>query len=192
MADKTDDPRIGKVIAGYRIEERVGRGGMGVVYRAEHLNLRRRAAIKIIAPDLAESEGFRERFTREARIAAALQHPNIVTVYDAGEVDGILYLAMQYIEGNDLSAMLRKDGRLRPYRAIDVCRQVASALDAAHAMGLIHRDVKPANIDLCRSGIQRDFIKVLDFGLVAHRRQTIHSRQWFRSRRRCSSRFRKW
>ena len=119
---------------------------MGVVYRAEHLNLRRRAAIKIIAPDLAESEGFRERFTREARIAAALQHPNIVTVYDAGEVDGILYLAMQYIEGNDLSAMLRKDGRLRPYRAIDVCRQVASALDAAHAMGLIHRDVKPANV----------------------------------------------
>ena len=146
MADRTDDPRIGKVIAGYRIEERVGRGGMGVVYRAEHLNLRRRAAIKIIAPDLAESEGFRERFTREARIAAALQHPNIVTVYDAGEVDGILYLAMQYIEGNDLSAMLRKDGRLRPYRAIDVCRQVASALDAAHAMGLIHRDVKPANV----------------------------------------------
>ena len=146
MADATDDPRIGKVIAGYRIEERVGRGGMGVVYRAEHLNLRRRAAIKIIAPDLAESEGFRERFTREARIAAALQHPNIVTVYDAGEVDGLLYLAMQYIEGNDLSAMLRRDRRLRPYRAIDVCRQVASALDAAHAMGLIHRDVKPANV----------------------------------------------
>jgi serine/threonine-protein kinase len=146
MADRTDDPRIGQVIAGYRIEERVGRGGMGVVYRAEHLNLRRRAAIKIIAPDLAESEGFRERFTREARIAAALQHPNIVTVYDAGEVDGILYLAMQYIEGNDLAAVLRKDGRLRPYRAIDVIRQVASALDAAHAEGLIHRDVKPANV----------------------------------------------
>ena len=146
MADTTDDPRIGKVIAGYRIEERVGRGGMGVVYRAEHLNLRRRAAIKIIAPDLSESEGFRERFSREARIAAALQHPNIVTVYDAGEVDGLLYLAMQYIEGFDLSAMLRRDGRLRPYRAVDVCRQVASALDAAHAMGLIHRDVKPANV----------------------------------------------
>jgi serine/threonine protein kinase len=146
MADRTDDPRIGQVIAGYRIEERVGRGGMGVVYRAEHLNLRRRAAIKIIAPDLAESEGFRERFTREARIAAVLQHPNIVTVYDAGEVDGILYLAMQYIEGQDLAAVLRKDGRLRPYRAIDVIRQVASALDAAHAQGLVHRDVKPANV----------------------------------------------
>ncbi|MGH2949154.1 MAG: serine/threonine-protein kinase, partial [Solirubrobacteraceae bacterium] len=146
MADTRGDPRIGTVIAGYRMEERIGRGGMGVVYRAEHLNLRRRAAIKIIAPDLAESEGFRERFTREARIAAALQHPNIVTVYDAGEVEGLLYLAMQYIEGDDLSAMLRADGRLRPYRAVDVCRQVAAALDAAHAMGLIHRDVKPANV----------------------------------------------
>jgi CheY-like chemotaxis protein len=146
MADTSDDPRLGTVIAGYRIEGRIGRGGMGVVYRAQHLNLQRRAAIKIIAPDLAESEGFRERFTREARIAAALQHPNIVTVYDAGEVDGLLYLAMQYIEGKDLAAILRADGRLRPYRAIDVCRQVASALDAAHAMGLIHRDVKPANV----------------------------------------------
>ena len=146
MADTSDDPRLGTVIAGYRIEERIGRGGMGVVYRAQHLNLQRRAAIKIIAPDLAESEGFRERFTREARIAAALQHPNIVTVYDAGEVDGMLYLAMQFIQGEDLAAILRADGRLRPYRAIDVCRQVASALDAAHAMGLIHRDVKPANV----------------------------------------------
>jgi serine/threonine-protein kinase len=146
MADTSDDPRLGTVIAGYRIEERIGRGGMGVVYRAQHLNLQRRAAIKIIAPDLAESEGFRERFTREARIAAALQHPNIVTVYDAGEVDGMLYLAMQFIRGEDLAAILRRDGRLRPYRAIDVCRQVASALDAAHAMGLIHRDVKPANV----------------------------------------------
>ncbi len=146
MADKRGDPRLGTVIAGYRIEEKIGRGGMGVVYRAQHLNLQRRAAIKIIAPDLAESEGFRERFSREARIAAALQHPNIVTVYDAGEVDGLLYLAMQYIQGEDLAAMLRVEGRLRPYRAIDVCRQVASALDAAHASGLIHRDVKPANV----------------------------------------------
>ncbi|MGZ8648535.1 MAG: protein kinase domain-containing protein [Solirubrobacteraceae bacterium] len=146
MAEANDDPRVGTVIAGYRIEERIGRGGMGVVYRAEHQNQQRRAAVKIIAPALAESEGFRERFTREARIAAALQHPNIVTVYDAGEVDGLLYLAMQYIEGEDLAAGLRRERRLRPYRAIDVCRQVASALDAAHAMGLIHRDVKPANV----------------------------------------------
>ena len=100
MADTTTDPHLGSVVAGYRIEERIGRGGMGLVYRAEHLNLRRRAAIKIIAPELAEASGFRERFNREARIAAALQHPNIVTVYDAGEEDGLLYLAMQYIEGS--------------------------------------------------------------------------------------------
>jgi CheY-like chemotaxis protein len=146
MADTTADPHVGRVVAGYRIEELIGRGGMGLVYRAEHLNLRRRAAIKIIAPELAEASGFRERFNREARIAAALQHPNIVTVYDAGEEDGLLYLAMQYIEGSDLSAVLRTQGRLRPYRALDVCRQVAAALDAAHAQGLIHRDVKPANV----------------------------------------------
>ena len=146
MADTTADPHLGRVVAGYRIEERIGRGGMGLVYRAEHLNLRRRAAIKIIAPELAETSGFRERFNREARIAAALQHPNIVTVYDAGEEDGLLYLAMQYIEGSDLAAVLRSQGRLRPYRALDVCRQVAAALDAAHGQGLIHRDVKPANV----------------------------------------------
>jgi len=146
MADTTADPHLGKVLAGYRIEERIGRGGMGLVYRAEHLNLRRRAAIKIIAPELSETSGFHERFNREARIAAALQHPNIVTVYDAGEDDGVLYLAMQYIEGSDLSTVLRSQGRLRPYRALDVCRQVAAALDAAHAQGLIHRDVKPANV----------------------------------------------
>jgi serine/threonine protein kinase len=146
MADTTTDPHLGRVLAGYRIEERIGRGGMGLVYRAEHLKLRRRAAIKIIAPELAETEGFHERFNREARIAAALQHPNIVTVYDAGEADGLLYLAMQYIDGSDLSSVLRSQRRLRPYRAIDVCRQIAAALDAAHSQGLIHRDIKPANV----------------------------------------------
>jgi serine/threonine-protein kinase len=146
MADNSADPRIGQTIAGYRIESRIGRGGMGVVYRAEHLNLKRSAAIKIIAPEYADAKGFRERFEREARISAALQHPNVVTVYDAGEVDGLLYLAMQYIDGSDLAAVLSEQGRLRPYRAIDTCRQVAAALDASHALGLIHRDVKPANV----------------------------------------------
>ena len=131
MADATDDRRIGTEIAGYRIESRIGRGGMGVVYRAQHLSLGRQAALKVIAPDLAESSGFRERFSREARVAAAFSHPNIVTVYDAGEVDGTLYLAMEYIDGADLARMLSEDGRLRPYRAIDVCRQIAGALDAA-------------------------------------------------------------
>jgi serine/threonine protein kinase/CheY-like chemotaxis protein len=146
MADATDDRRLGTVIAGYQIESRIGRGGMGVVYRAQHLSLGRTAALKVIQPDLASSSGFRERFSREARVAAAFSHPNIVTVYDAGEVEGTLYLAMQYIEGADLARMLSDDGRLKPYRAIDVCRQIAGALDAAHAQGLIHRDVKPANV----------------------------------------------
>jgi serine/threonine-protein kinase len=160
MADSADDRRIGTVIAGYRIDARIGRGGMGVVYRAHHLQLERQAALKLIAPDLAESSGFRERFAREARIAAALEHPNIVTVYDAGEIDGTLYLAMQYVEGSDLAAILGTEGRLLPYRAIDVCRQVAGALDAAHDSGLIHRDVKPANVLI--SG--RDAF-LTDFGL---------------------------
>ena len=140
------DPRLGTEIAGYRIEERIGRGGMGVVYRAQHMNLQRRAAIKIIAPEFADTKGFRTRFIREARIAAALHHPNIVTVYDAGQSGETLYIAMQFIRGSDLGAILREEGRLRPYRAIDICRQIASALDAAHGMALIHRDVKPGNV----------------------------------------------
>src|SRR5919202_544981 len=146
MMAEPEDPRLGTEIAGYRIEERIGRGGVGGVYRAQHMNLQRRGAIKIIAPEFAETRGFRSRFIREARIAAALQHPNIVTVYDAGQAGQTLYIAMQFIRGSDLAAILRDEGRLRPYRAIDVCRQVASALDAAHGMGLIHRDVKPANV----------------------------------------------
>jgi len=168
MADATDDRRIGTVIGGYRIESRIGRGGMGVVYRAQHLSLGRTAALKVIAPDFASSAGFRQRFAREARIAAGLAHPNIVTVYDAGEVDGTLYLAMQYIEGADLARMLSEDRRLRPFRAIDVCRQIAGALDAAHAQGLIHRDVKPANVL-----ISGRVAYLTDFGLTKRMAGTI-------------------
>jgi serine/threonine protein kinase len=148
MADRTDDPRIGKVIAGYRVEERVGRGGMGVVYRAEHLNLRRRAAIKIIAPDLAESEGFRERFTREARIAAALEHPNIVTVYDIEPVGDSIQMVMSWIEGEDLQRVLEREGALAPDRAARLLDQMAAALDHAHLRDhpVLHRDIKPSNI----------------------------------------------
>lgn len=146
MPDQPSDPRLGREIAGYRIDKRIGRGGMGVVYLAEHLTLRRRAAFKLIVPELAESDGFRERFVREARIAAGLTHPNVVTVYDAGEVDDLLYIAMQYIPGSDLSQILHRERRLGPYRVLDFARQIASALDAAHAAGLIHRDVKPANV----------------------------------------------
>jgi serine/threonine protein kinase len=146
MPDSLPDPRPGDVVAGYRVESRIGRGGMGVVLLAEHQTLRRRAALKIIAPDLAGDSDFRERFLREARIAATLNHPNVVTVYDAGEIDGLLYIAMQYVPGPDLAAILREERRLGPYRVLDIARQVAAALDAAHAHGLIHRDVKPANV----------------------------------------------
>ncbi|HWH43638.1 MAG TPA: serine/threonine-protein kinase [Thermoleophilaceae bacterium] len=140
------DPRIGTVLAGYRIEAPLGKGGMGVVYRAEHLHLQRPVALKLLAPNLAEDQAFRERFMRESRLAAAIQHPHIVTVYDAGEVDGLLYIAMHLVEGTDLSALLAKRGRLDPAHALSVVGQVGSALDAAHEHGLVHRDVKPGNV----------------------------------------------
>jgi serine/threonine protein kinase len=164
MPDHAADPRIGSTIAGYEIQDRLGRGGMGVVYLAEHLTLRRQAALKLIAPELGESQSFRERFLREARVAAGLSHPNVVTVYDAGEVDELLYIAMQFVPGSDLARILTREGRLGPYRALDVLRQVASALDTAHAHGLIHRDVKPGNVL-----IDGRHAYLTDFGLTKER-----------------------
>jgi serine/threonine protein kinase/CheY-like chemotaxis protein len=167
MPQQPEDPRVGTDIAGYRVQERIGRGGMGHVYLAEHLTLKRQAAIKIISPELAEDSGFRERFLREARIAAGLVHPNVVTVYDAGEIGNDLYIAMQYVPGSDLAVVLRAEGRLGPYRALDVGRQVAAALDAAHAMNLIHRDVKPANVLM-----DGRHAYLTDFGLAKERMQS--------------------
>jgi serine/threonine-protein kinase len=164
MPDQPPDPRLGSVVAGYRIDSRIGRGGMGVVYRAEHQTLRRQAALKIIAPELAENPDFRERFLREARIAAGLTHPNIVTVYDAGDIDGMLYIAMQFVPGQDLAQILQDDQRLGPYRMLDIARQVGAALDAAHLAGLIHRDVKPANVL-----IDGRHAYLTDFGLTKDR-----------------------
>jgi serine/threonine protein kinase len=164
MPDQPPDPRLGSVVAGYRIDSRIGRGGMGVVYRAEHQTLRRQAALKIIAPELAENPDFRERFLREARIAAGLTHPNIVTVYDAGDIDGMLYIAMQFVPGQDLAQILHDDRRLGPYRMLDIARQVGAALDAAHLAGLIHRDVKPANVL-----IDGRHAYLTDFGLTKDR-----------------------
>jgi serine/threonine protein kinase len=139
-------PRIGTMFAGYRIEGLLGQGGMGVVYRAEHPRLGAPVALKVMGPELATDEAFRERFVREARAAARLTHPNIVPIYDAGEWKGDLYLAMRFVDGYDLRSLLRKAGPLSLEQTHAIGLQIGSALDAAHRSGVIHRDVKPANI----------------------------------------------
>src|SRR5919109_3784753 len=139
------DQRIGTELGGYRIEAQLGRGGTSVVYRAEHVRLGRQAALKLLSPGLGEAD-FSERFLRESRLAASLDHPAIVPVYDAGDEDGLLYIAMAYVEGSDLKTLLVREGKLPLRRTLRILGQIASALDAAHARGLVHRDVKPGNI----------------------------------------------
>jgi Protein kinase domain len=161
-------PRIGTEFAGYRIEALLGRGGMSVVYRAENARLGSKVALKLLAESLADDESFRERFVRESRTAATLNHPNIVTIYDAGDWEGVLYIAMRWVE-EDLKAHLRREGPLAPDHALAVAAQVGSALDAAHARGLLHRDVKPANILLEPGEPGAPPIAYLaDFGLTKH------------------------
>jgi len=140
------EPSIGSTLAGYRIDSLIARGGMGVVYRATQVALDRPVALKVIARELAEEAGFRERFLRESRLAARLDHPGVVPVYDAREEDGELIVAMRLVEGGDLRKLIRREGPLEPARAIALLSQVADALDAAHAAGIVHRDVKPHNI----------------------------------------------
>jgi hypothetical protein len=139
----------------------LGRGGMGVVYRATHIHLGREVALKLLAPELTSNDEFRSRFLRESRLAASLDHPNVITVYDAGDFNGTLYIAMRYVDGVDLAQLLRKQGRLDPLAALSLLDQVGGALDAAHEHGLIHRDVKPANV-MIASG--RCYLT--DFGLT--------------------------
>jgi YVTN family beta-propeller protein len=162
------DLSTGAAIAGYRIEAVLGHGSMGTVYSALDTGLDRRVALKVLTPELYRDERFRERFLRESKLAASLEHPHIVPIYAAGEADGSLYLAMRYIEGRDLSALLKSLGRLDPERTLAIVRQVASALDVAHARGLVHRDVKPANILLTRHGGDGDYAYLCDFGLAKH------------------------
>jgi len=157
----------GSQIAGYVIEEQVGRGGMAVVYRAFDPRLNRSVALKILAPELAGDAAFRQRFMREMRAAASVDHPHIVPVFDAGEADGVLYIAMRYVRGQDLRTLLDSEHTLPPARVAYLIAQVASALDDAHARGLIHRDVKPGNMligSVTGSG-QPDHVYLSDFGL---------------------------
>jgi len=155
------DFSIGSEVAGYRIEGLIARGGMGVVYRALHLGLERPVALKVIARELADREGFRERFLRESRLAARLDHPSVVPIFDSREVDGELIVAMRLIKGGDLRALIDREGPLSPHRALNLLAQVADALDAAHAAGIVHRDVKPHNIL-----VEGDRAYLSDFGLA--------------------------
>ncbi|MFJ4696023.1 serine/threonine-protein kinase [Streptomyces sp. NPDC088766] len=159
---------IGRQVAGYRIEREIGRGGMAVVYRARDLRLERTVALKLLAPELARNDTFRKRFTHESRVAAAIDHPHIVPVFEADETDGLLYIAMRYVAGGDLRHLLDDRGPLQPAAAARIAAQVASALDAAHEHGLVHRDVKPGNILMDR-GTDSDHpehVYLTDFGLT--------------------------
>jgi DNA-binding beta-propeller fold protein YncE/predicted Ser/Thr protein kinase len=155
------EPSIGSTLAGYRIESLIARGGMGVVYRATQLALERPVALKVIARQLADDEKFRRRFLSESRLAASLEHPAVVPVYDAREDDGELIVAMRLIEGGDLRKLIDREGPLEPERAVHLLGQVGEALDAAHAAGIVHRDVKPHNIL-----IEGERAYLSDFGLA--------------------------
>ncbi len=146
----------------YRIEEPIGQGGMGVVYLAHDVRLGRRVALKVMAPSLARDGRYRASFARESELAMSLEHPNVVPIHDAGEAEGRLYLAMRRVEGTDLRALLRREGALDPARALAIVAQIAQALDAAHAKGLVHRDVKPSNVLLD----DNEHVYLADFGLT--------------------------
>jgi serine/threonine protein kinase len=158
--------KIGSIFAGYRIDGVLGRGGMGVVYLAEQPELGRKVAIKVIAPALASDPDYLHRFRRESRLAAAIEHPNAIPIYEAGVADEeVPYLVMRYVEGEDLSSLLRREGRLEVKRAAAIVDQIAGALDEAHARGLVHRDVKPANVIVeSRRGTEHAYLT--DFGLT--------------------------
>jgi len=154
----------GAEVAGYRILGELGRGGMGLVYEAEHLRLRRKAALKLLMPDMAADESLRERFLQESRLIAAIDHPNIIPIYDAGDVEGTLYIAMRLVAGGDLASALRRTRTLDAVDTLALVEQAAAALDAAHARGMVHRDVKPANVLLDETPSGRAFLS--DFGIA--------------------------
>jgi serine/threonine-protein kinase len=156
-------PGVGETFGGYTIESPLGRGGMGNVYLATHERLARKVALKVIAPELTGDDEFRARFLRESQLAASLDHPNVIPIYDADEVDGVLFLAMRYVSGPSLQALLAARGSLAAEEAVAIAEQIGGALDAAHGAGLVHRDVKPANILLAEHG---SHAYLCDFGLA--------------------------
>src|SRR4051794_15359764 len=156
------DLALGDVFAGHRIEDVAGRGGMGVVYKALQLALDRTVALKLITPALAGDPDFRARFVRESRAAASIEHPNVIPIFRAGEDQDVLYISMRFVDGQDLRELIRREGRVDPRRAARIVAQVGAALDAAHERGLVHRDVKPANILLTSA----DHAYLTDFGLI--------------------------
>jgi len=164
---------IGSQVAGYRLDEQIGRGGMAIVYRAQDPRLDRPVALKILAPDLARDESFRQRFIRESRAAAAVDHPHIIPVFGAGEAAGVLFIAMRYVEGGDVGTLIDQAGPLPVARAVRIIAQVASALDAAHARGLVHRDIKPGNF-LLDSSDGADHVYLSDFGLSKQALSSSH------------------
>ena len=157
------EPGVGESFGGYRIESLLGRGGMGIVFLATHERLERKVALKVIAPNLALDEEFRARFLRESQLAASLDHPNVIPIYDADEVDGLLYLAMRYVSGPSVQTLIRERGSLPPVETLRIAEQIGGALDAAHRAGLVHRDLKPANILVAEPG---DHAYLCDFGLA--------------------------
>jgi hypothetical protein len=159
------DFSAGDEFAGYRIERQLGRGGMGVLYLAIEPGLDRRVALKLIAPEAADEEVFSRRFAEESRIAASIEHPNVVPIYAAGEEEGVPFIAMRYVSGSDLGRRLAREGRLEPPVAAALIGQVANGLDAIHAAGLVHRDVKPANVLLSGTGGE-DHAYITDFGVA--------------------------
>src|SRR5262245_12361163 len=163
-------PLVGDEFAGYRVRSVLGRGGMSVVYQAENVRLSSVIALKVLAPELAADDTFRARFLEESRIAASLNHPNVIPIYDMGSDDGLLYIAMRYVSGTDLRQMIKKRGRILPATALFLVSQAARALDAAHRKGLVHRDVKPGNLLIERGADEADpdHVYLADFGITKH------------------------
>ena len=164
------DNLIGRTLGDYKILRVLGRGGMGVVYRAEQVSIHRAVALKVLAPNLAHERTLVKRFLREGRIAAKIEHANVATVYDVGEEEGIHFILMEYVRGKTLAQVIAEEGRLEILRSLRVAEEIANALSAAHKLGIIHRDIKPDNIML---GTNRE-LKVMDFGLARAQSSTTN------------------